>query len=128
MCVPCILSALVVKMRYQRMRTLFGLLKKKMSGQGAKPLTARQKWTKDNVSFLLAHLCIQAEHSQLGKVQTQCPRWFWRGRMREETMKMPPVSPPARHPVSCPALHRLVPVNHVIGGPPAQEPWVWVED
>ena len=63
MCVPCILSAIVVK-TFQSMRTLFGQLKKKTSGQGAKPLTARQKWTKANFSFLSAH------HSQLGKVQT----------------------------------------------------------
>ena len=70
MCVPCILSAIAVKMWFLSMRTLFGWLKKKTSGQGAKPLTARQKWTKVNFSFLSAHLCIWADHSQLGKVQT----------------------------------------------------------
>ena len=38
--------------------------------------------------------------------------------MKEETMNMPPVSPPARCPVSCLALSRPGPVNHVTGGPP----------
>ena len=116
------LSALAVKTWFQSMRTLFGRLKKKMLGQAAKPLTARQKWTKANFSFLSAHLCIWTDHSQLSKVQTQCSTLIWRGRMKEETMKMPPVSPPSRHPVSCPALPRLGPVNHVTGGPPGQDP------
>ena len=59
-----------MKTWFQSMRTLFVQLKKKTSGQGAKLLTARQKWSKANFSFLLAHLCIWADHSQLSKVQT----------------------------------------------------------
>ena len=70
MCVSCILSALAVKTWFQSIRTLFGRLKKKTLGQGAKPLTARQKWSKANFSFLSAHLCIRTDHSQLGMVQT----------------------------------------------------------
>ena len=69
-CVHCILPALAVKTWFQSMRTLFGWLKKKTSGQGAKPLTERQKWMKANFSFLSAHLCIQADHSQLSRVHT----------------------------------------------------------
>ena len=59
-----------VKTWYQNMRTLFGRLKKKTLGQGAKQLTARQWWTKENFGFLLAHVVIWAEHSQLSKVPT----------------------------------------------------------
>ena len=70
MCVPCILSAGAFKTWYQSMRTLFGRLKKKTSGQAAKQLTARQRWTKENFGFLAAHLVIRADHSQLGKVGT----------------------------------------------------------
>ena len=70
MCVPCILSGGAIRTWYQSMRTLFGRLKKKTSGQGAKQLTARQHWTKENFSFLSSHLVIWAEHSQLGKVPT----------------------------------------------------------
>ena len=65
MCVPCTLSAMVVKTLYQSMRTLLRQLKKKTSGQGAKPGKSGPKRT--SVS---AHLCIRADHSQLGKVQT----------------------------------------------------------
>ena len=70
MCAPCILSALAVKTWFQSMRMLFGQLKKKTSGQAAKPLTARQKWTMVNFQFLSAHQCIRADHSQLGRVHT----------------------------------------------------------
>ena len=70
MCVPCILSGGAIRMWYNSMRTLFGRLKKKTSGQGAKQLTARQRWTKENFSFLSSHLVIRVEHSQLGNVPT----------------------------------------------------------
>ena len=70
MFVPCILSAITVKTWYQSMRVLFCRLKRKTSGQAAKQMTVRQKWTMENFSFLSAHLCIWAEHSQLGRVQT----------------------------------------------------------
>ena len=51
MCVPSILSALAVKTWFQSIRTLFGWLKKKTSGQGAKPLTARQKTGPRRIQF-----------------------------------------------------------------------------
>ena len=50
------------------MRTLFGHLKKKKSGQAVKAHTVRQKWTMSNFQFLSGHLCIRIAHSQLGRV------------------------------------------------------------
>ena len=70
MCVTCILSGGAFRNWYNRMRTLFGRLKKKTSGEAAKQLTARQRWTKDNFSFLSSHIIIWAQHSQLGNVLT----------------------------------------------------------
>ena len=70
MCVPCTLSGGAIRTWYNSMRTLFGRLNKKTSGQVAKKLTARQRWTKENFSFLSSHLVIQAQHSQLRKVPT----------------------------------------------------------
>ena len=70
MCVPCILSGSEVRIWYNNMRTMFGSLKKKTSGQAAKQLTARQRWNKENFTFLAAHLVIHANHSHLCKLTT----------------------------------------------------------
>ena len=123
MYVPCILSATTVMTWFKSMRTLFSCLKKKTSGQAAKALTARQKWAMANFQFLSAHLCIRADDSQLDRVHTPVLQVDPERRMREETMKMPPMPPPARHPVSCPARPRPAPVNlHLTGGLPGQHP------
>ena len=50
------------------MRTLFGRLKKKKSGQALKPTSARQVWTLTDFKFLEAHLTIRMDTRQLGKV------------------------------------------------------------
>ena len=120
MYVPCILSNSAVWTWFKSMRTLFSRLKKKKSGQAAKAHTARQKWTLSNFQFLSAHLCIWMDTSQLGRVPTPSSKWIWRGRIREEMMMPPPVSPSARCPVSCPAHPRLAPVKHHETGGPGQ--------
>ena len=66
MYVPCILSGNAVLIWFKSMRTLFGRLKKKKSGQALKPTTARQVWTLTD--FLEAHLTICMDTRQLGKV------------------------------------------------------------
>ena len=71
MYVPCILSDSTVSTWFKPMRTFFGRLKKKKSGQAAKAHTARQKWTLSNFQFLSAHVCIWMGTSQLGRVPTQ---------------------------------------------------------
>ena len=68
MYVPCILSDSAVWTWFKSMRTLFGHLKKKKLGQATKAHTARQKWTLSNIQFLFAHMCIQTDTSQLGRV------------------------------------------------------------
>ena len=70
MYVPCILSATAVMTWFKSTRTLFSHLKKKMLGQAATALTARQKWMMANFQFLSTHLCIRMDHSQLGRVYT----------------------------------------------------------
>ena len=50
------------------MRTVFGKLKKKKSGQAAKVTTACQDWTMMLFKFLEAHLTIRTDTRQLGKV------------------------------------------------------------
>ena len=50
------------------MRTLFGWLKKKKSGNALKPTTAQQVWTLNSFKFVEAHLTIHTDTRQLGKV------------------------------------------------------------
>ena len=52
----------------QSMRTMFGKLHKKKSGQARSLLTARQQWILDNFSFLTAHLLPKTKTRELGQV------------------------------------------------------------
>ena len=51
------------------MRTVFGRLKKKKSGQNDKPLTARQKFIRDRFQFLNAHLQVRSTTRVLGALE-----------------------------------------------------------
>ena len=68
MYVPCILAGGVILTWFKSMRTLFGRLKKKKSGQAVKPTTACQGWTLKCFKFLEAHLTILTDTHQVGKV------------------------------------------------------------
>ena len=100
------------------MRTLFGRLNKKTSGQVAKKLTARQRWTKENFSFLSSHLVIQAEHTRLRKVPTPALPVGLEGEDEggddEDAVSVTSSL--------LPSSSQAGPLNHVTGGPPGQEP------
>jgi len=51
---------------FRNMRTIYGKLKKKKSGQSAKALTARQQWTRDKFAFLEHHLLVRSQTRVLG--------------------------------------------------------------
>ena len=100
-------------MWFKSMRTLFGRLKKKKSGQAVKPMTARQVWTLRCFKFLEAHLTIQTDTRQLGKVVVPVEVKEEEEEEEEEMMPMPPVHAAlARQPVvRSPACLRPAPVK-----------------
>ena len=53
---------------YKSQRTIYGRLKKKKSGEGAKAKTARQEWLLRAFSFLGSHVVIRSERRQLGSI------------------------------------------------------------
>ena len=67
MYVPCILPGRELLTWFKSMRTVFGKLKKKKSGQMVKLTTARQEWTVRSFKFLEAHLTIRTDTRQFGK-------------------------------------------------------------
>jgi len=56
---------------FRNMRTIYGKLKKKKSGQSAKALTARQQWTHDKFAFLEHHLLVRAQTRVLGGAEAE---------------------------------------------------------
>ena len=66
MYVPCILAGGMILTWFKSMRTVFGTLKKKKSGQAVKPMTAHQVWTLRCFKFLEAHLIIWTHTRQFG--------------------------------------------------------------
>ena len=68
MYVPRILPDGALLTWFKSIRTIFGKLKKKKSGQAVKPTTARQERTLRSFKFLEAHLTIRTDTRQLGKV------------------------------------------------------------
>ena len=58
MYVPCILAGGAILTWFKSMRTVFGKLKKKKSGQAVKPITTHQVWTLRCFKFLEAHVTI----------------------------------------------------------------------
>ena len=62
------LSGNLIWQWFKNMRTVFGKLKKKKSGQAATTLTARQVWTITSFKFLEKHLVIRSDSRKLGQV------------------------------------------------------------
>lgn len=60
-------TSLQVLTWFKSMRTIYGKLKRKKSGQGAKVLTMRQKWTLNNFAFLEGHRSVRTETHRLGE-------------------------------------------------------------
>jgi len=64
------ISLAELKAWLQSMRTMFGRLQKKKSGQATPQHTARQKWILNSFSFLAPHLVLKTDTRQLGLVST----------------------------------------------------------
>ena len=56
---------------FRNMRTIYGKLKKKKSGQSTKALTERQQWTHDKFAFLEHHLLVRAQTGVLGGAEAE---------------------------------------------------------
>ena len=57
---------------FRNMRTVYGKLKKKKSGQAAETMTPRQQWTTRRLAFLDSHLKVVGESRKLGHVSIFC--------------------------------------------------------
>ena len=57
-----------LKSWFTNMRTMFGKLLRKKSGQGRKPHTARQTWILERFRFLKRHMQLKTSPIQLGMV------------------------------------------------------------
>jgi len=64
------ISLAELKAWLQSMRTMFGRLQKKKSGQATPQHTARQQWILASFSFLAPHLVLKTDTRQLGLVST----------------------------------------------------------
>ena len=53
---------------FKSLRSMFGRLQKKKSGQARTNFTARQQWVFDNFAFLKSHIVIRTDHKQLGQL------------------------------------------------------------
>ena len=70
MCVPCIRSGGDVYTWYKKQPNHVWEAEEEDLGQAPKKLTARQQWNHDTFDFLVSHLVIHTQHSQLGKLTT----------------------------------------------------------